>query len=894
MMFFERLSLTKKLLLIALVPLVSLVWFAQDELRNAYTIKTENQNTLVLANLSVAASALAHELQKERGMSAGYLGSKGSKFRSELISQHSTAAVKVNELGDFLAESQIDQTFPTLASQLSALEKGLDGLKSLRQQVLNQSLQTSSALASYTGLIAQLLDTSTILPKVTSIGEASNLGSAYVAFLQSKERAGIERAVMANTFAADAFAPGFHAKFQSLMVVQDTYMNMFRALSSPSDLEFVDRTLQGRAIDETVRMREVALERAVEGRFGIDSGYWFKMQTEKINLLKQVEDQLSAKLRALATDSLTSAHTTLMMTWVLCVATILLVLGITFVVSRVLMRQLGADPVRLQEVVNSIAAGDLSMDLDLGRPATGIFADAQTMQRNLRQRHEADQQTMAETGRVRQALDNVNGNVLIIDSTLNIIYVNDAIGEMLDQMGHAFRQSNPAYDRNALIDAPISVFLDSQDLSVLSLDTLQSATKLEKTLGNYTIEIIANPVFNADGERLGAVMEWVDKTDALAIEAQVTHVVQRALQGELSARIDMQEKSGFYATLSDGVNQLMNVSESVIGDAKRVLSAMADGKLDQRITSDYEGDYQSLRNDTNATVDKLNEVVSSIHDTSESVRTGANEIALGNTDLSQRTEEQAESLSETASSMAAVTDIVKTNADNAVVADKISTEASSQAQQGGLVVDKAVQAMNEINEASKKIFDIITVIDEIAFQTNLLALNASVEAARAGEQGRGFAVVASEVRNLAGRSASAAREIKHLIEDSGRKVEEGSRLVNQSGDTLNQIVVSVDKVSVIISDIASSSQEQVDGISDIRTSIDQMEEITQQNAALVEQATAASESLGMQADDLAEMVRFFATDSAEQSGSIEPHIDSGEASQGFDHTSASIRTASGW
>jgi methyl-accepting chemotaxis protein len=239
-------------------------------------------------------------------------------------------------------------------------------------------------------------------------------------------------------------------------------------------------------------------------------------------------------------------------------------------------------------------------------------------------------------------------------------------------------------------------------------------------------------------------------------------------------------------------------------------------------------------------------VVSKVKTVASEVRRGAEEISAGNANLSQRTEQQSSSLEETASSMEEMTTTVKQNADNAGQANQLAMAARDQAEKGGSVVSQAVKAMADINDSSKKIADIIGVIDDIAFQTNLLALNAAVEAARAGEQGRGFAVVASEVRSLAGRSATAAKEIKELIQDSVKKVEDGSVLVTQSGQTLDKIVASVKKVSDIVAEIAAASREQSSGIEQVNRAVMQMDELTQQNAALVEEATAASQAMAEQ------------------------------------------------
>jgi len=295
--------------------------------------------------------------------------------------------------------------------------------------------------------------------------------------------------------------------------------------------------------------------------------------------------------------------------------------------------------------------------------------------------------------------------------------------------------------------------------------------------------------------------------------------------------------------------------EAAVAQTQDVIKAAADGDLSARLSSaDKNGDLRKMADSINLLVANMGEIVSRVKAAAGEVNRGADEIAQGNMNLSQRTEEQSSSLEEAASSMEEMTSTVKQNADNAGQANQLAVAARDQAEKGGAVVGKAVRAMGEINEASRKIADIIGVIDEIAFQTNLLALNAAVEAARAGEQGRGFAVVASEVRSLAGRSASAAKEIKELIQDSVKKVSDGSVLVTQSGQTLEQIVVSVKKVSDIVAEIAAASREQSTGIEQVNRSVMQMDEMTQQNAALVEEATAASQAMASQARELSDMM----------------------------------------
>jgi methyl-accepting chemotaxis protein len=284
---------------------------------------------------------------------------------------------------------------------------------------------------------------------------------------------------------------------------------------------------------------------------------------------------------------------------------------------------------------------------------------------------------------------------------------------------------------------------------------------------------------------------------------------------------------------------------------------IAEGKLGHDVQVTRNDELGKLQAAFRAMDERLSAIVSEVRHGAGSVSTAAQQISRGNDDLSQRTQEQASSLEETASSMEEMTSTVKQNAENASHANQLARGAREQAEKGGEVVAQTVVAMREINSSSKKISDIVSLIDEIAFQTNLLALNAAVEAARAGEQGRGFAVVATEVRNLAGRSANAAKEIKGLINDSADKVRTGSELVDQSGKALAEIVESVKKVTDIVAEIAAASSEQSAGIDQVNHAVLQMDEMTQQNAALVEESAAAARAMHEQATELSRQVAFF-------------------------------------
>ncbi len=474
---------------------------------------------------------------------------------------------------------------------------------------------------------------------------------------------------------------------------------------------------------------------------------------------------------------------------------------------------------------------------------------------------EMEQRMIADANaRVKQALDWVTTNAMVADSDFNIVYTNKSLQNMMKEAEHDLKTALPNFDADNLVGKNIDVFHKNPSHQRNLLSSLTGTHKTQIEVGGRVFSLIANPVVNDDGAKIGAVVEWNDRTKEVSIEQEIDNLVDTAARGDLTVRVSEEGKSGFYMNLAQGLNRLIAISDGVVNDTARVLDGMAHGDLTETIEKDYEGSFGKLKRDANATVEKLTEIISQIRESANTVTTGASEIAQGNADLSQRTEEQASSLEETASSMEEMTSAVRQSAENASRANSLAAEAKDKAQTGGEVVDRAVKAMEEINSASKKISDIIGVIDEIAFQTNLLALNAAVEAARAGEQGRGFAVVAGEVRSLAQRSAGAAKEIKDLIRDSVEKVDAGTQLVNESGQTLSDIVTSVEKVSGMVSDISNASQEQTSGIEQVNKAVSQMDEMTQQNAALVEQASAAGEAMADQARSMMKLMQFFTTD----------------------------------
>jgi methyl-accepting chemotaxis protein len=443
---------------------------------------------------------------------------------------------------------------------------------------------------------------------------------------------------------------------------------------------------------------------------------------------------------------------------------------------------------------------------------------------------------------------------------------------------HTDKMAENTKKNNALLEAYGATYLTPEE-KVLFED-YQVKRKHYQEVRTKTLDLIK------EGEYAEANASMVKQTGPAFIANR--DAVQKLLELQINVGKEEYEKAKqSYATtrnISIGATVISVLLAAFIGlmliraimrplaVAQDVAGKIAAGDLTSKIEVTSNDELGKLLTSFKAMQASIQGLIGEIKASTDTINTASKEIASGNSDLSQRTEEQASSLEETASSMEELTSTVKQNTENAKQANQLAISASDVAGKGGEVVSKVVTTMDSINESSRKIVDIISVIDGIAFQTNILALNAAVEAARAGEQGRGFAVVAGEVRNLAQRSAAAAKEIKTLIGDSVEKVEGGSKLVAQAGQTMEEIVTSIRRVTDIMSEITAASVEQSQGIEQVNTAITQMDEVTQQNAALVEEAAAAAESLEEQAQNLAASVATFRVDNSEQIATRAPVV----------------------
>ena len=854
----NKLSLRMRLAIMVAVPLLGMIWVSGWNTVEKLLQAREMTRMQGLVEVATRTGALIHELQKERGMSSGFIGSKGANFSAELPKQRGEVDKRLAALKQGLEGIDAPSFGTAFTAALDESRKQLADLEARRKAISALEIPAPDAIGYFTQTIGALLKTPGQLATLSSDKEIARLASSYGALLQAKERAGVERAVLSNVFGADKFAPEMLVRFLNTSSAQETWFAIFKGYATEEQRRFADDKLAGPAVAEVANLKQTALARMNEPSLGLDAKQWFAAATARIDLMKGVEDKLAADLTAAMQDLKEMSTKIAVFYTVSTILAVLLVFLLARAIVRRILAQIGGEPEDAVGFVHAVAEGKLDNQIAVVEgDRESIVASMDRMQTQLRERINEERRIAGENLRIKIALDNVSTGVMIADAERKIIYANQSVQRILKNAESDIRKQLPSFSADKLVGQNIDGFHKNPSHQARLLAEFTNTYTANLEIGGRHMVVSANPVISSDGQRLGAVAEWRDRTGEVLTQREVAVMVNAAAAGNFDTRIESEGKEGFFRELAEGLNRLAEVTSNGLSDVARVLQRVAQGDLTQTIEASYEGLFGQLKDDTNGTIERLREVVGRIQEATEAINTAAKEIAAGNQDLSSRTEEQASSLEETSSAMEELNATVKQNADNARQANELAKTSNAGVVRGGEVVKQVVVTMGDIQASSKKISDIIGVIDSIAFQTNILALNAAVEAARAGEQGRGFAVVATEVRNLAQRSATAAKEIKTLIAESVDKVESGAKLVQEAGTTMDEVVKSFQQVAGLVTEIANASREQSSGIEQTTQAVGQMDEVTQQNAALVEEAAAAAESLEEQARGLVQTVSMF-------------------------------------
>ena len=491
-------------------------------------------------------------------------------------------------------------------------------------------------------------------------------------------------------------------------------------------------------------------------------------------------------------------------------------------------------------VMSKIADGNLDEPMERLPGKKAFVTDAVERVRELLKQATV---AAAENLRIRQALDVVPSAVMVADADGVIRYANTSVTSLLGRIESDLRSVVPNFDHRKILGQNFDVFHRNPAHQRSIMEKLTQPHRAQVKFANSTVRLIATPMFDGAGKRIGAVLEWVDRTAEVQVENDITAVVQAASRGEFNRRLQVTAQDGFMKILASGMNELLSSTERNLMDISASIKRVADGDLSENMKGEYHGIFAQLQTDVNQMTAQLVTTISDVISAAEALTSAAGQVSMTSQSLSQSASEQAASVEETTASLQEMGSSVKQNSDNAMVTDGMASKAAKEAAEGGQAVTRTVEAMKSI--ATK-----ISIIDDIAYQTNLLALNAAIEAARAGEHGKGFAVVAAEVRKLAERSQVAAQEIGQL---AGSSV----NLAEQAGTLLNQMVPSINKTSELVQEIAAASGEQSQSVGQINQAMDQLNTATQQNASASEELSATAEELSAQAGQLREMMSFF-------------------------------------
>ena len=707
----SRLSIKQKLILIMLIPLIVVILLAAKLAVDSFSSSKNLQSLDKVVVLSIKIGNLVHETQKERGMTAGFLGSKGEKFSTEVVAQRLLVDEKLKEVNGFLNTFDKNVYSDEFLENLNNGLKKLQDLPNVRTGVSAFSINAAVAIDYYTDTNKLLLNVIATITKLSnSSAKVSQELVSYMNFLLSKERAGIERAVGTNTFAKNSFGEGMKAKFYTLVAEQNAYMDAFLKVSSLTMSDFYKKTFQADSITEVEKMRKIALYSDLDSNFNIDANVWFKQITEKINILKKIEDYISQSLSDTIGAEMHNASQ-----------------------NMIIFGLLSAFGVALTMILARTIAFTILIDVDS----------------------------------VKKGVENF------------FAFIN----------------------------------FEKDDIELINVKSNDELGMMSKII-NKNIE---DTKMNIQKDR--------------ALIADTIRVTNEINKGHLNCKIELDSNNPSLNELKNIINEMLGTLNSNISNILNVLTSYS--KLDFRSNlapNNLEGIIKELEKDVNILGDVITQTLMENKKTGIILSNNANTLTQNMQGIASAANSQAASLEETAASLEEITANITNNTQTAIKMASFGNKVKESITLGQDLANKTALSMEDINSQTSAINEAITVIDQIAFQTNILSLNAAVEAATAGEAGKGFAVVAGEVRTLASRSAEAAKQIKNLVENAQRKTQEGKDIASNMIKGYTELNENISITLDLIQNVTTASKEQSTGMIQINDAVNNLDQITQQNA----------------------------------------------------------------
>jgi len=662
------------------IPVVVIsLWLMWDRWQTAENLA----NLDSLAQTAPIVSGLIHEMQKERGYSAGFIGSKGSNFAPNLTKQRQHTAAALTTYQQVFSTEDTSTYGDDFAVILETADQAIAQLEQKRAAVSALSLTVGEMAGYYTGTINKLLELTNFVTVFATNDELIKVAEAYKAVLLAKERAGLERAMGANGFGKGKFAPKILRKFVDLIGQQKAFSHTFATIATPEQRAFAAATLSGPVVEEVERLRGIAIASPFTNDLkGVAGGEWFDAITKKIELMKQLEDRMASELIAVAVDQ---KEAVIAEFWSFVIALVLALtaigaLGWYMARDVVLAIRNVVDAIgQLAAGQETIIKGDSRQDEigDLCRSMTTVY------------------QKGLEATRLRSALDGCSTMLIVANKRSEIVYATPSIMHFFEKHRQDLKQDLSSFNDGNILGtqlANVSPIFGELENSVKARRDCQT---LDTTIGSRRIHLVGNPVVNQTGTILGTVFEFSDLTVELTFQEEIDRVIQAVRQGDFDQAIDLQAVEGSYSKLGEGVNQLTGVIKHAVDELGASLKAMSGGDMTRRIGAGFSGRLGELRDDANLMADQLTDIVGQIQNATIEVDNAASEISSGTEDLSNRTEQAASNLEETAASAEEMAATVKQNAENAKNANQLAASADKSAKTGGQVVEQAVGAMRK-------------------------------------------------------------------------------------------------------------------------------------------------------------------------------------------------------